>query len=258
MRTRSVNLAAIALCLFVLGFTARAEELKQARVTQIVREVKLLPNQAEPRDASVNDNVQQGTAVRTGVESRTELTFTDQTLARLGANTLFSFEEGTRSIDLGSGAILLRVPKGAGGAQIKTAAVTAAITGTTVLMEHHAGGYSKFIVLEGKAQLSLKGRPGETREVEAGEMLVVGPNTTSLPEVMSVDIGRIMETSVLITDFAPLASVPLIERQREAQEQEKAEGGYAEQQNAILPAAAGGAGGGALVSLVDAISVRAD
>jgi hypothetical protein len=32
----------------------------------------------------------EGTAVRTGLESRAELTFTDQTLARLGANTVFS------------------------------------------------------------------------------------------------------------------------------------------------------------------------
>jgi hypothetical protein len=38
--------------------------------------------------------------VRTGVDSRSELKFTDQTLARLGANTLFSFAEGTRDLNL--------------------------------------------------------------------------------------------------------------------------------------------------------------
>ncbi|MDQ3626248.1 MAG: FecR family protein [Verrucomicrobiota bacterium] len=81
--------------------------------------------------------MREGTAVRTGVESRTELTFADQTLARLGANTIFSFDEGTRSMDLGGGAMLLRVPKDAGGAKITTAAVTAAITGTTVLLEYN-------------------------------------------------------------------------------------------------------------------------
>ena len=55
--------------------------------------------------------------MRTGVESRSELTFSDLTIARLGANTIFSVNEGTRTIDLGGGAILVRVPKDSGGAQ---------------------------------------------------------------------------------------------------------------------------------------------
>jgi len=45
--------------------------------------------------------------------------------------------------------MLLRVPKNAGGAKINTAAVTAAITGTTVMLEFHKNSYVKFIVLEG-------------------------------------------------------------------------------------------------------------
>jgi ferric-dicitrate binding protein FerR (iron transport regulator) len=132
--------------------------------------------------------------VRTGDESRSELTFPDQTLARLGANTIFSFNEGTRSMELGSGAMLLRVPKGAGGAQIRTAAVTAAITGTTVLMEHHRGGQTKFIVLEGTARITLKGS-GQTQEVEAGEMISVGPSDTFLSEPFAVDLARLMDSS---------------------------------------------------------------
>ena len=96
-----------------------------------------MPAQAAPRPAAVSDEVRNGTAVRTGVESRAELTFTDQTLARLGANTIFSFDKGTRNLELGGGAMLLRVPKDVGGAQINTAAVTAAITGTTVMLEYH-------------------------------------------------------------------------------------------------------------------------
>ena len=95
----------------------------------MVRDVRVLPSNAAPRPASVNENVRGDTAVRTGVESRSELTFTDQTLTRLGAQTIFSFKQGTRTFNLGSGAILLSVPKNAGGVQIKTAAVTASISG---------------------------------------------------------------------------------------------------------------------------------
>ncbi len=41
------------------------------------------------------------------------------TIARLGANTIFTLDEGTRTINFGSGAVLLRVPKDSGGAAIR-------------------------------------------------------------------------------------------------------------------------------------------
>src|SRR5881275_2919823 len=158
-----------------------AAELKQARVTQIVRDVKLLPNAAPARLALVNDQVRDGTAVRTGTESRTELTFTDATLARLGANTIFSFTEGTRNLELTDGAMLLRVPKNAGGAKINTAAVTAAITGTTVMLEFHKNSYVKFIVLEGTGRIFLPGHVGESVLIRAGQMLIAKPEAKNLP-----------------------------------------------------------------------------
>src|SRR5215470_9486894 len=106
-----------------------AEELKEAKVTQVIRDVRVLPSNASPRPAAVNDDVRQGTAVQTGVQSRSELTFKDQTITRLGEQTIFSVGEGQRTIDLGSGQFLLCVPKKAGGTKVKAGAVTAAITG---------------------------------------------------------------------------------------------------------------------------------
>jgi FecR protein len=89
----------------------------------------VLPSNAAARPAAVNDDVRQGTAVQTGVQSRSELTFKDKTMARLGEKTIFSVGEGPRTIDLGSGQFLLYVPKKAGGAKVKAGPVTAAITG---------------------------------------------------------------------------------------------------------------------------------
>ena len=106
-----------------------ADELKDAKVTQVIQDVQVLPSNAAPRAAAVNDNVRQGTAVQTGVQSRSELTFKDQTITRLGEKTIFSVGEGARTIDLGSGQFLLYAPKKAGGTKIKAGAVTAAITG---------------------------------------------------------------------------------------------------------------------------------
>src|SRR4051812_39674532 len=112
MKRMSGNLVAIAISL--IAAYGNASELKQARVTQVVSDVKLLPAQAAPRPAILDDSVLDGTAVRTGTQSRSELTFADQTITRLGANTIFSFEKGTRVMNLGEGAMLFQVPKGAG------------------------------------------------------------------------------------------------------------------------------------------------
>ena len=171
----------------------------------MIKDVKLLPAQAAPRPAALRDEVRDGTAVRTGVESRAELTFTDQTLARLGANTIFSFNEGTRNLDLGGGAMLLRVPKNAGGAQINTAAVTAAITGTTVMLEYHPNAYIKFIILEGTGRIFRKDHVGESVLLHAGQMLIVNPKAKGLPDPVDVDLDRLMKTSALLSgDFAPI------------------------------------------------------
>jgi hypothetical protein len=106
-----------------------ANELKEAKVTQVIQDVRVLPSNASPRAAAVNDSVRPGTAVQTGVQSRSELTFKDQTITRLGEKTIFSVGEGSRTIDLGSGQFLLYAPKKAGGAKVKMGPVTAAITG---------------------------------------------------------------------------------------------------------------------------------
>ena len=84
-----------------LSNEASADELKAAKVTQVIQDVRVLPSNASPRPAAVNDDVRGGTAVQTGVQSRSELTFKDQTITRLGEKTIFSVGEAARSIDLG-------------------------------------------------------------------------------------------------------------------------------------------------------------
>jgi len=221
----------VVLTLILAGIVASpATQLKEARVTEVVKDVKLLPTGSTPRPAAVSDEVRDGTAVRTGVESRSELKFPDQTLARLGANTIFSFNEGTRSLNLQDGAMLLRVPKGAGGAKISSSAITAAITGTTVMVETHPltkkgkDSYYKFIVLEGTARLSVPGQLGESVLVKAGQMIIMPTGAKKIPEAVDVDIQKIMQSSLLITGFGPLGSEQLIALEQTRQAEQKASG----------------------------------
>jgi len=125
-----LTIAAVSLALGIwLPHELSADELKEAKVTQVVQDVKILPSNASARPAAVNDNVRQGTAVETGVQSRSELTFKDQTITRLGERTIFSVGQGARTIDLGSGQFLLYVPKKAGATNVKMGPVSAAISG---------------------------------------------------------------------------------------------------------------------------------
>src|SRR5689334_1161114 len=171
---------------------AYGAQFEEAKVTAVVHDVKLLRGEAVLRAAALNDEIRADTAVRTGLESRSELTFPDLTLARLGANTIFRFNQKAREVNLINGAILLRVPKNSGGATITTDAVTAGIVGTTVMMEYHPQGIAKFIVLEGVARLYLKKRVGESILVHAGEMMIVRWGATELSEPVAVDISEIM------------------------------------------------------------------
>ena len=236
----------------------RAAQLTEAEVTRIIKQVELLPERTAPRPATVKDLIRGGTAVRTGIDSRTELTFPDQTLTRLGASTTFSFNEGTRTIDLGTGAMLLYAPKGSGGAKISTAAVTAAITGTTVMIEYHppkeaadghtvnpngdnsgpvfglvsrklksgdlSSTYIKFITLEGVAQIFLNTRPGEPILVPAGHMLLVSPDGSSV-NMIEVNLAVLVATCPLIADFPTLGSAPLIADEIAKQQAEGPAGG---------------------------------
>lgn len=214
---------ACAIALLFAGSLGSAAQLREAEVTQVVKDVKLLPGQAAPHPAAIRDSVREGTAVRTGDESRTELTFTDQTLARLGANTLFSFNEGARKLDLGGGAMLLSVPKDSASATVRTAAVTAAITGGTALLEHHKKAFAKFICLEGFIRVYLK-ESGEFVVVLPGQMLMVAPNASHLPEPVYVDLKRIVETCPLLTEFPTWPNYALIEQEVQKQEEKKEDG----------------------------------
>src|SRR5437870_9539219 len=192
--------------------SASPTPLKEARVSQVVNDVKLLLQKAAPRPAVVSDLVRYGTAVRTGTQSRSELTFADLTITRLGANTIFTFNEGTREMNLINGAILFQVPKGKGGATIKTAGVTVSITGTTGIGEFHPATasnpqpFSKWLCLEGTFRLILPN--GQSVEVGPGKMVTT--DGTSFSKVQNFDIGQVMKTSLLVIGYdTPLPSQAL-------------------------------------------------
>ena len=229
-------------CLLLTAACLNAAQLKEARVTHVVNDVKLLSPQAAPRPAAVSNSVRDGDAIRTGAASRSELTFAEQTIVRLGAKTTVSFSDGTRTMNLGEGAMLFQIPEGAGGVKIKTATVTTTSTGATGIIERHAQFYIKVLVLEGTVRCYLANQIGESLLMQPGQILITKPDVTALPDPAHFDIARAMKTCLLVHEFQPLLSQRLIESEEQKQLNLIAKGTYIPSNLVIV-------GRGTLVSL---------
>ncbi len=204
----------------------QAAALKEAEVTRIINDVRLVPPQQAAAAAKIGDKISGQTALATGASSRAELRFTDQTITRLGANSLFRLDSKSREVNLEQGVMLLQVPKQLGGATVRTAAITAAVTGTTVMMEYDPNGFVKIIVIEGDVDVFLNNKPSELRTITAGDMLITNPNAASLPAPVQVDLQRLRRTSKLMNskDFSALGNDKQMEDALNQQKQKKAKG----------------------------------
>jgi len=210
-----------------LGFSAHGGPLTEARVTKIINRVQVVDPAKGSHPAALHETIKDAIELKTGVKSRSELLFQDNTLTRLGPETSFSFKAGTRDMSLEKGTMLLQVPKGQGGAQIRTAAVTAAITGTTILMSYTPGKAVKVLVLEGSLRLSINGRFGDSVVLRPGRMVLMRPNAKKIPTPVLVDLKKIVQTSSLVKmsknkgGTASLPSAALIENEILQQEHDK-------------------------------------
>ena len=213
----------------------------EARVTRVNNYVQLLHSMRAPRQASLNEIIDEETIVRTGkTPSRAELIF-DETVVRLAANTAFSHKNGTHDLNLGEGAALVQAPKSANGATIHAASVAAAVTGTTVMIEYHPG-VCKFLVLEGTARLYRPGHLGDSVLVQAGQMVIGNPNA-AVSDPVDFDIARFVRTSRFIVGLPALRSESSIVLEAQKQQHEKSKKTLVETTLVIF-------GGGTRVSLV--------
>src|SRR5579862_5724831 len=115
MKTRFL-LAGLAL---LGGFHLAAAPLTQSTFTEIIKDVNVVSSSTKAaQPAKVEEILKAPDLVRTGPDSRAELTAPDQTITRVGANTVFSFESAGRNIDLQQGSILFHSPAGKGGGNV--------------------------------------------------------------------------------------------------------------------------------------------
>ena len=197
----------------------RTASASEARITRVNGHVQLLRPMTAARPASVNDVVDEDTIVRTGNSSRAELTFSDETVVRLAANTALSFKNGTHDLNLTEGAVLIQSPKGSNGATIHAGAVASSIAGTTSMLEYRPG-VCKFLVLEGNGRLYRPGHLGDSVLVGPGQLVMGNPNA-AVSDPVDFDIARFVKTSRFIVGLPPLRSEKLVAAESQKQQQEK-------------------------------------
>ncbi len=236
------------LCVFALSslaislFDAKAGSMTEARVTQTSNDVQLIGPEAAPHPVSVNNKLAAKTIIRTGTDSRAEVTFPDQTVVRLAADTSFNFDNGGRDLNLEKGAVLVQLPKRARGTKMHAGAVTAAGAGTTAMLEY-APGVCKFLVLQGTGRLYRPKHLGDSVLVKPGQMIIGNPDN-ALSDPVDFDIDRFVKTSRFIVDLPPLRSEQAIASETRKQARDKSKKILIDTNLVIF-------GGGTMVSLVD-------
>jgi FecR protein len=211
------------LCLFALAASVcSAADLSQAVVRQKVNIVTVAPNVgAQAHPAAQGSVVRDENIVRTGSESRAELEFTDLTLARMGSNSIFSFDAQARALSFTQGAVLFSKPTRSGAIELRSGAITAAITGSTGFISNvpiggvrtvrhapvHSGDSTTMVgMLEGKLTGDAHWQDKNGREQKmnfrlgAGDMLIAQPGRR--PVIVQFDIPRFLETSPLVKGFS--------------------------------------------------------
>jgi hypothetical protein len=199
-----------ALCA-LMPATAHAASLDQSTLTEVVKEVSILdPASKTRKPAKPNDLFKTPQVLRTGSDSRAEMLAEDQTVTRVGANTLFSFEPSKREINLQQGSVLFNSPTGKGGGTIKTAAATAAVLGTTLIAVTTRNGGFKVLLIEGQAKVTTPN--GENRTLKAGQMTFVLPGQ-KLGPVYQFQLKEQVSASRLVGGFKKdLPSLPKIQQ----------------------------------------------
>lgn len=208
METRRVLLTMV---LSGWWIAANAMDLTQSTITEAINDVRMqAPGAANATPAKVNVLIKAPELLRTGAASRAELTAPDQTLTRIGANTVFSFENAGRTIDLQQGSVLFHAPKGKGGGVIKSGGAAAAVLGTTIIVSYSAQAGFKVVVLEGNAKVSLA--DGTAKIIHAGQMIIVLPGAQAFGSETSIDLAKLVAGSQLVQGFShPLPSADLIQ-----------------------------------------------
>jgi hypothetical protein len=205
-----------------LPLLTTAATIDRATLTEVVNNVSVIERTTKKTSTAKAQQIFEAPNVlRTGPDSRAEMISTDETVTRVGQNTLFSFQSDSREIDLQKGSILFQSPSGKGGGTIRTSAASAAVLGTTLIVSATSNGGFKVLLLEGKGRVTGK---GGVRTLNAGQLVYALPGG-ALSNTFTFQLRQQAGASKLVRGFKrPLPSLAKIAAAATEQEKEIASG----------------------------------
>lgn len=155
--------------------------------------------------------------ILTGKDALAEIILASKSVLRLGPDTRLAVKDG-KAVILEQGTLCLQAPEGvkerilAGNMAVDTA-------GATIMVAHVPGQTVKIIALEGKSRAAVSDRFGEWLILAPGKMLMLPPESRSLPDPVDVDLDRLAKSSFLIRtgtdrDKTTTASTLSLDRER--------------------------------------------
>ena len=199
----------LAICVSVAA--QAAEPLTESTFTEIIKQASVVAASDKAVTPAVAHEIFRAPdMVRTGPNSRLEMTAPDKTITRVGENSVFTFEPGERNIRMEIGSVLFHPPAGVGGGTVKYGGTSAAVLGTTMVCAIGPNGDFNVIVLEGEALVTLAN--GKSVQVGPGQTVNVSSSGDSFGSVMDVHLGQLASHLLLLRGFSDtLSSMPLIE-----------------------------------------------
>ena len=254
-RSHCFALALFVSTLCVTG-SASGADLSQAVVQEKVNIVTLASSlTGEARSADPGAVIHDKNVVRTGTGSRASLQFADLTVARLGANALFTFDAKARVMSVSQGAVLFSKPTNSGAVQVRSGAVSGAIEGSTGFISNvrrkgttktaagrtrtsEPGSTTVIGMLEGKFRGGTRWIDGggheHTSPFQLGPGQILVARTDGPPRVAQFDLPRFVKSSPLVKGFKqPLPNAAKLD-QAVADYQADERGGFVNQTNIML------------------------
>ena len=199
MPTPLFSLCRSGLLLWTASAVAWAAPLEKASVTEAVNTVSYQSDATSAqKPAPPGTTIYPSNIVRTGVASRAELQFNDNTITRMGSNSVFSFDAKAQTMNLQQGTALFSKPKNADTFQISTPAATCSITGTTgfLSVEPVKGKMIMlFGLVEGHTSIDVGGK---TYPLSTGQLLL---STGGLVRVVNFNIANFLAEAGLVKRF---------------------------------------------------------
>jgi hypothetical protein len=198
------NFGRFLVVLLVLGLAVRRASCEEfAEITQVVSHATVSGEGGGESTAAADKPVGLRDSVTTQANSRLEMVLPDETVIRLGVDSVFTSGPTPGDLDLQQGTMLIQAPPRAQGRNIQIGNVTATVKNGTLMAEVTKGQPIKLISVSGAARVRLKNGRGGSLLLDAGHMLILPPGVQNMAgmEPVAINMARLMTTARLVTGF---------------------------------------------------------